>query len=492
MDSIKPARVRALGVAVALCGAYALSRVPVFTAGYGGDGDYWNVASVARRILESGEYEMARAPGNPLHEAQMAVALWIADAAGVSGWWVANSFTLLWGVLLLLAVDRIRARIGSLRAHRWPLLAMVAFLPIFWAHSADGSDHVPAAALTLASIACALPAESAAAALLSGVLLGFAGGFRIGSLVFAPAAILALPTRWRSWRWLALSLGVALVLALVYLPVLHSQGISALSPTHRAHSILGRLARTAYRIDAALLPGFLLPFAVFLIGRSRRARHGIVRLFRRPKPAEISLLSGLLASILLFSWLPLDAAYLLPGAISVFLLATRIVRPRVLAACACVAALSAWFEPNLVDPRTGRLAPGIYPGRVSAFVHEGRMFKDYTAFLLSRRFPPGSLVVVSRAPWGGRGEEFVLRVPAESPLRAEDASPIRTHPELNDVWFVGYRPLLHGESRRALALSNRRLLIDADAIDRARQEAHGDLLAAVSSWPRSVEVFSPE
>ncbi len=488
---MQPGRARALFGAMLVFVVYTLTRVPVLMAGYGGDGDYWNVASAARRILESGEYEMARAPGNPLHEAQMAVALWIADAAGISGWCVANTFTLLWGVLLLLVVDRIRARIGSSRAHRWPLLAAVAFLPIFWAHSADGSDHVPAAALTLASIVCVFRNRSTTGALLSGTLLGLAGGFRIGSLVFAPAAAVAVLKRSRSMRWVAFSLGVCLVLALAYLPVMHSYGLSALSPAHRSHSILGRLARTLFRFDAAVLPGFLLPFVLLLFTRSSTVRKRALRLLRRPKLVEISLLCGLTASILLFSWLPLDAAYLLPGAICVFVLATRVVRPRTLATCACLAAISAWVEPSLVDPRDGRFAPSFYPGRVAAFAHEGRMFKDYTAFLLSRRFPPGSLVVVSRAPRGGRGEEFVLRIPVESSLRAGDASPIRTHPELADVWFVGYRALLRDEFRKALAISNRRLLIDEGAIYRARQEVHGDLLAAVSSWPQPVEIFSP-
>ncbi len=481
---------------------YAATRAPIFLSGYGGDGDYWNVACVARQMLESGRTMMARAPGNPLHQLQVAASLRVAEALGVAGWWIANSVTVLWGLLLLALVDAMRARVGIPRPWRGPLLGWVALLPIFWAHSADGADHVPAAALTLASIFLLLPfrrrGDSGPArfrsVLIAGALLGAAAGFRVGSLAFVPAAALALLARGggrRSGlgRICLFAAAMGLVLAAEYWSIFQSYGMLALSPAQRPFGPLGRLARLVLRGSAALLPGLVLPGALFLVARSRRARLRLARLALRPSAVELTLLSGLAASCVLFAWLPLDPAYLLPAAICFIALAARIASPRQMSAAALLAACAAVVDVSPVAVGEDGVRLDLVSGRVVEQVREGRLHRDYPGLLIDRGFPQGSLVVLSRNLMGARAEEFA---PVEIATRGEGERTLvpLAHPGAGDVWFVGFRSLLGAESRAVLCAENRRLWIDARAIDRAQRETHDDLLAAVSSWPRPVEVFS--
>lgn len=470
---------------------FVVTRLPLFLAGYGGDGDYWHVAAVAERILATGEFEIPRAPGNPLHVLQTVLALRLAALLNVSGWWITNLMALVWSIVLLGVVDRLRDQLGGSSAARVPLLILVASWPIFWAHSADAADHVPAATLGLAALALLLaPPRRWPVAALAGILLGAGAAFRLGTIALAPAALLAIWQLGRKRRILHFGAGLIITLGAAFWWILSTHSPAELGPFGSSFTLAGRLIRAVYRTQLALLPGLVAPAALVALLNPqlrRRAR----RLCCRPSAAERVLLVGLGGTLLLFATLPLDPAYLLPGALCALILLTRLLRRRGTLVTAGLAACAAIVTISPVDPATSKPRISLVPGELLCSVQEGRKSRDYPCRLLNEEFAPGTLVIVARPIEGVRSEEFSG---ASHILRPRDPyapaiSGVRAHPSLPGVWFAGYRAILREPDRAILLEKGLSLALDEDVLARAQRERGVNLLAAVSNWPSAVRVF---
>ncbi len=491
--------------ALALGGLFLATRLPGFSAGFGADGDYWHVAALARRWLAGAGYAMARAPGNPLHEAQTAAALWLAQRLpwGPESLW-AGLWTLLWSALLVGLFCRLAIHVEVPRERLTAALLLLLLWPIFWAHGADGSDHVPAAFLALGAVELTLAHHRGwRRPLLAGALLGLAAGYRLGSLALAPACALALllppaeaPQRRfgrRGIAFLLFSVAAALTTAVVFWPVWSNYSWAELHPAVRHHSLLGLAARVGVRGAEALAPGLVLPLLLWVLlrrWRTARPRTWLTavafRRFASPgagRRAQWVLGTVIVASLLVFAPLPLDPAYLLPAAVASLLLLARHLAPRQLYALCGAALLAALIEPTWSRP-TGATPLGGFswqPGPVLGNLRGGRAIRDYPEQLLAVDFAPGTLVIGARAIEGAGGEDF--QAPPGAPgWRRNDRAP--------GVGFAGYR-LLADPSAAAIALRRAgflRIAIDRAAVDRARREADLDLeqLALESGLPFGV------
>jgi hypothetical protein len=492
---------------------FAATRLPGLSAGFGADGDYWHVAAVARRWVAGGGYRVARAPGNPLHEAQTAAALWLGQRLP----WGAESLpagllTLLWSALLLLLYLHLARRIGVPRRRLGAALLLLLFWPIFWAHGVDGSDHVPAALLALGALALALAPESwprptwwPLRPLLAGVALGLAAGYRLGSLALAPACGLALvlplggravggDRRRRLLSLLLCAAAAAVTTTALFTPVWAQLGWQGMRPAVRHHTLLGLLLRGGVRGAQALAPGLVLPLLLWLLLRRRypvprnRWRSRWLGLFALPRTAPARarwVLRGAIGgSLLAFLPLPLDPAYLLPAAICTLLLLARRLSTRRLYLLASAALLAALLEPACGYDRFRwpALHCHLQPGPAVRSLLEGRRIRDYPQRLTAIDFAPGTLVIVGRALEGEGGEEF----------HAVAAEAWRRHPRHTGVGFAGYRILLRpGDTAATLrAAGFVRIAIDRQALARAAREAGIDLRAQARETGMLYGVFT--
>src|SRR5436190_21600170 len=48
--------------------AIFMTRLPFLSQGYGLDGDSWSVAIVSKNMMHTGQFEVSRFPGYPVHE----------------------------------------------------------------------------------------------------------------------------------------------------------------------------------------------------------------------------------------------------------------------------------------------------------------------------------------------------------------------------------------------------------------------------------------
>ena len=86
----------ALGILVVV----AISRLPFLDAGYGVNHDAWRVARAARLMVETGQYEVSRFPGNPVHEITCALFRWGGPVAlnGLSAAFSVAAAAALWAI----------------------------------------------------------------------------------------------------------------------------------------------------------------------------------------------------------------------------------------------------------------------------------------------------------------------------------------------------------------------------------------------------------
>ena len=165
--------------AIALVVIVLVSRWPFLEAGYGSNIDAWRVAWTARHIAASGEYVVSRFPGYPLHEYACALVARGGPTAlnGLSA--VASALAALFFYWYLRLV---RSPVA------WLSALTLAFVPVVFVNSTSAKDYLAA----LACLIAALVAAGKRRAILAGILLGAATGFRPASIVLGLPLVLIL------------------------------------------------------------------------------------------------------------------------------------------------------------------------------------------------------------------------------------------------------------------------------------------------------------
>lgn len=301
--------------------AVVLTRIPFLFAGYGSDPDAWLVASAAAMLWHSGTYVASRLPGYPLHE------IVSAPAVGVGGSTFSNATTLAAALCCVV----VWWNIVSNRA-RSPVMLLIAFAwaPVFWQHSADTLDYVFSLLFILLAVLSALNNN----VVWSGVMIGMAAGFRLPNLLITlPVAVLAFAQK-VDGRRILLCIAVACgIVVLAFLPVLMNHGgvIAWLEHTREEMSDIRFTAQS--RIESFLYRSvyFFGPLAVtLLLVALVKERVRIVHAIRSHDWLTLTSLTGIGTFLLLFFWIPLERAYLLPILPFVLLVADTFLSRRVL------------------------------------------------------------------------------------------------------------------------------------------------------------------
>lgn len=193
-----------------------LSRVPFLFSGYGLDADAWEVALTAKRISETGVYEVSRFPGYPVHE------------------FICSLFSGSYVTLNLLST--IISTIGflffvfTLKVMRFKSVLLAGFalaaVPVVYIHSTTTIDYMWALSFILIGLYFVVKDKP----VIAGVFLGIAIGCRITSgAMLLPFSIMLSQTsvlKNNIIRIAKLSLAACIVGGLLFLPVFLKYGMA--------------------------------------------------------------------------------------------------------------------------------------------------------------------------------------------------------------------------------------------------------------------------
>ncbi len=366
--------------------AVVLTRIPFLFAGYGSDPDAWLVASAASTLWHAGTYVESRLPGYPLHE------IVSAPAVGVGGSIFSNATTLaaaLCCVVVWWTIVRTRAQSPIL------LLIALAWAPVFWQHSAVTLDYVWSLLFLLLAVLSTLHERL----VWTGVMIGVAAGFRLPNLLMLLPMMMFAVAEHMERRKILLCVAVACgVTVLAFLPVLMKYGgvIGWLEHTRREMSDVrftasSRIASFLYRSVYFFGP---LAVGVLLVALARE-RKRILHDIRGRHALTLTSLAAIGTFLLLFLWIPLERAYLLPILPFVLLLADAFLSRRMLAVFALVLVLHGVVSVDLVKRNGGRKEPGfnIHAGMViEEFQDRLRLLREREYFS-SYPYPSNSVVM---------------------------------------------------------------------------------------------------
>lgn len=364
-----------------------LTRIPWLIAGYGTDPDAWRVAEAATRLWHTGVYEPSRLPGSPLHE------IVTAPLTAMGSPWLSNTATLIVALLALIVWNRI-----ALREARSPalLVVIVAFTPLFWKNSAVTMDYV----WSLLFVVSAFGASLQRRALMTGVFLGLATGFRPANAIAGAALLIpffAGPRSVRSIIVMATTAGV--VAAAAFTPFFASMGVSGwLSAT--SAQLAGVRATQNTGISAAVYRGTYAfgPLATaFLAVMSLRALPTIRTIAFRPDAAFRTAVVMVLLYTATFAWLPMEREYLLPVLPFLLLTIDRICTRREILIAGALLVSFAFVNPDIVahEGVTGRIQPAVRPGMITEDLDRARAREVQRAAILSLDAPDSLLLLTA-------------------------------------------------------------------------------------------------
>lgn len=319
---------RTIWVALLILVAVTLTRIPFLEPGFGADPDAWRVARIAQAMANGEAYQASRLPGFPVHEVSSAL-LWGEDgrqalffSAIMSGVSAALFF------LLLRTYGTLNSIVGALA---------FAFTPIVYIGGVELLDYHLALSAALAALNLSLAGSGVAA----GILLGVAVGARLSSLIFLLPCLMVILNRNREHRVLTslkVFAGLFASALFCYLPVLErygSQFLKIYSGSFPPLPIVWEMATV--RVFGELGTLSLALVAPIVIYRA---------LIRREERVNLTALQpylvGLLATLALYLWMPLDSGYLLPAVPFIWILLRGLLSAGVLRVLALAVILSSF------------------------------------------------------------------------------------------------------------------------------------------------------
>lgn len=192
-----------------------LSRVPFLFSGYGIDADSWKVALTAKHIAETGDYEVSRFPGFPLHE--------IICSLFYNGSFVA--LNLLSTIISTIGFLFFAYTLKALRFKRVFLASFaLAAVPVVYINSTTCIDYTWALTFILIGLYFVVKDKP----MLAGIFLGIAISSRITSgAMLLPFAIMSLQSdgiKKNVIRILKLTMAACIVGSVLYAPVILKYG----------------------------------------------------------------------------------------------------------------------------------------------------------------------------------------------------------------------------------------------------------------------------
>ncbi|MBX2991645.1 MAG: DUF2029 domain-containing protein [Bacteroidetes bacterium] len=338
--------------------AVVFTRVPFLWTGYGADADAWLVANSASTLRNTGTYLESRLPGYPLHE--IVSALFVPSGGAP----LSNAATL---VATLIAVYIWNSIVQRLARHQKMLVIAFAFSPVIWQHSAVTLDYM----WSLLAILLSLHAILKQRIVLAGIALGIAAGFRPANLVaVVPLLSLIIAQRMDRRQLLKLAFVTCATTTAVFLPLVIKYGITGwftatreqmsdvhLEPVMRVAAFLYRSIYFIGPLTAAVA-GYVLFVNRVVAVRSIRVRDPII----------LASIIGVVTFLLLFLWLPLERAYLLPALPFLLLLMDRCSPRRAFSVFTVLLVLSGLVTVDVIQVGNRR-AFGVN-------VHEGMVFEE--------------------------------------------------------------------------------------------------------------------
>ncbi len=340
--------------------AVVVTRIPLLFVGYSFDSDAWRVAAVGKTFWETGNYEVSRFPGYPLHE------IITGPFVLFGGSFLSNISTLIAALILIVVWNRfVQKESKSPRI----LTLLLAFTPLFWIDSSETSDYV----WSLLFILLCLSAVRINRVALGGLLLGCAIGFRpTNVIVVAPLLFLQYYLNTPKKVILTFILCAMGTSLLAFSPVFITYGFSGwihltLAQTSDIHHPIWERSRLfVYRLVYSI--GLL---AFVAIGTVLLSRRNILRaLLREREPLVTAAIVGVVVFVLLLAIFPLERSYLLPAFPFLYLLVDRIASAKALTAITCCVISFAFINPDVVIHKQQMGTPGFN-------VHAGTVIENW-------------------------------------------------------------------------------------------------------------------
>lgn len=370
--------------------AVVITRLPFVWSGYGSDADAWLVAHSASLLWNTGTYLESRLPGYPLHE------IISAPLVGIGGAPLSNGVTLIVTVTAVLVWSSIVRKTGQ---HKKLLVVAFAFAPAVWQHSAVTLDYLWSLLFILISFRSAIRQRF----LLAGIALGVAAGFRPSNIIAIIPMLVLLYFQKYTFKQIALFvISTSITVLCACLPLVMKYGIPGwFIATQQEMSDIrlsielhleSFLYRTVYFIGPITA---IIVVYLFWTGRER-----IAASIRSLNPVIVSSAVGVGTFILLFLWLPLERAYLLPALPFLLLLIDHCTSRQMMTVLTVSLILSGLINFDLIDAKDRRkFNINMHPGMV---VEEYMLRKE----LLHERdtiaagsYPDSSVIMMRSGPF---------------------------------------------------------------------------------------------
>jgi hypothetical protein len=311
-----------------------ISRLAFIGPGLGMDYDAWLLADAARTIGETGQYVGSRPPGYPVVEGLFAL------LHGLGPWALCFATALASAAACVLTM-RLMQNAGCSSASATSLC--FAFTPVVWLSSVTAMDYIWAWCMVMAS----WNALTEKRPVRSGVYLGLAIGAR------ATSGLMVLPLLWLAARrknTRKFALACTAMASLLYAPVLQQEGftwMASFSPGSRGLLDMLRLGLVEVWGPIGIAA---MGVAAVVVSKQIRNRGSNPQQLQRELMTTARM--GAFLNLVLFLWMPLEAAYLLPFAGCVLIL------------------MGAWAPAGVMGPLAAALlVSGVYfPGSKGALL----------------------------------------------------------------------------------------------------------------------------
>lgn len=375
-----------IGIVVAV----VVTRLPYLRTGYGSDADAWLVAHSASLLWNTGEYLESRLPGYPLHE------IVSAPLVGIGGAPLSNGATLIVTIAAVLVWRGIVRHTGQ---HKRMLVVAFAFAPAVWQHSVVTLDYLWSLLFILISIHSALRQRF----IMAGIALGIAAGFRPSNIAAViPLLVLLYLQKNNAQQIVLFVTATSLTAVSAFIPLLTKYGfpgwivatqqeMSDIRLSFELH-LESFLYRTVYFIGpvTAVIAGYLV-----WKGRSRLAAS-----IRSRDPVIVASLAGTVTFLLLFLWLPLERAYLLPALPFMLLVIDRYASRRMMALFTASLVLSGLINIDLIDAKDRRkFNINVHSGMVIEEYHLRKDLLDEREMIAAGAYPDSSFIMTRSGPF---------------------------------------------------------------------------------------------